>query len=255
VIDLHTHLLPAVDDGPDTIAGSIEMARTMAEDGVRVVCATPHVREDWPTTPDVMERRLREVRAAVEDEGIELEVRGGGEIALRQVTRLSFEERARFGLGGNAGLLLLEFPYYGWPLELATLCDGLLRDGVVPVIAHPERNAEVQAMPNRLEHLVYDGAVVQITAASIDGRLGRRAQECAHELIDLRLAHVVASDAHAPQVRRAGMSAAREALGDPALARWMCEDVPTALLAGEELPPRPRVRHRRRRGLLRRPGR
>jgi protein-tyrosine phosphatase len=252
VIDLHSHILPAVDDGPDALTGSVEMARAMAADGVRVVCATPHVREDWPTTPDLMERRLEHVQSAVTDAGLEIEVRGGGEVALDQLSALNFADRARFGLGGNPRLLLLEFPYYGWPLDLTSICAALLREGVVPVIAHPERNAEVQALPERLEPVVYEGAVVQVTAASVDGRLGKRALGCAHELIDLRLAHLIASDAHSPEVRRAGMSAAVAAVGDAALGRWMTVDVPVALLAGDELPARPRVRHRRRRGILRR---
>lgn len=252
MIDLHSHVLPAVDDGPDAISGSVEMTRAMAADGVRVVCATPHVREDWPTTPELMERRLEQVRAAVAEAGVDIEVIGGGELALDRLPQLSHDDRARFGLGGNPRLLLLEFPYYGWPLELASVCSALLREGIVPVIAHPERNAEVQALPERLEPIVHDGAVVQVTAASVDGRLGKRALACAHELIDLRLAHLIASDAHAPEVRRAGMSAAAAAVGDAALGRWMTTEVPAALLAGEDLPLRPRVRHRRRRGIFRR---
>ena len=255
MIDLHSHILPAVDDGPDALTGSVEMARSMADDGVRVVCATPHVREDWPTTPELMSRRLEQVRSAVAEAGLEIDVRGGGEIALDRLGLLTFEDRARFGLGGNPRLLLLEFPYYGWPLELASVCSALLREGIVPVIAHPERNAEVQALPERLEPVVYEGAVVQVTAASVDGRLGKRALACAHELIDLRLAHVIASDAHAPEVRRAGMAAAALAVDDVALGRWLTVEVPEALLAGADPPSRPRVRHRRRKGILRRYGR
>ena len=252
MIDVHSHVLAAIDDGPDDVSGSVAMARAMAADGVRVVCATPHVRDDWPTTPDLMERRLEQVRAAVAEAGVEIEVRGGGEIALDRLPELTFDDRARFGLGGNPRLLLLEFPYYGWPLELGSVCSALLRERVVPVLAHPERNAEVQAMPHRLEHVVHEGVFVQLTAASVDGRLGRRAAECAHELLDLRLAHLIASDAHAPEVREAGMGAAARAVGDDGFARWLCEEVPAALLAGEDPPLRPRVRHRRRRGLLRR---
>jgi protein-tyrosine phosphatase len=252
VIDVHTHILYAVDDGPDAIAGSIDMARSMAEDGVRVVCATPHVREDWPTTSELMETRLERVRSAVAENGIELEIRGGGEIALDRLPSLEPDERRRFGLGGNPLVLLLEFPYYGWPLELAPVCTGLLEEGITTVIAHPERNADVQGRPHRLEPVVHDGALVQLTAASVDGRLGKRAATCSRTLLELRLAHLVASDAHAPEVRRAGMSSAAQAVGDEALGRWLCQEVPAALLAGEDPPPRPRAHQRQRRGILRR---
>jgi protein-tyrosine phosphatase len=252
VIDVHTHILPAVDDGPEALDGSVDMARSMVEDGVRVVCATPHVRDDWPTTPELMESRLAQVRAALAENGVDLEIRSGGEIALDRLPQLGDDDRRRFGLGGNPRVLLLEFPYYGWPFELASVCTGLLQEGITPVIAHPERNADVQAAPHRLEHVVHDGALVQLTAASVDGRLGKRPAACSNELLDQRLAHLIASDAHAPEVRRAGMSSAAEAVGDEALGRWLCEEVPSALLAGETPPPRPRVRQRRRRGILRR---
>jgi protein-tyrosine phosphatase len=80
---------------------------------------------------------------------------------------------------------------------------------------------------------------MQLTAASVDGRLGRRPAECAQRLLDLGFAHVIASDAHAPFMREAGMSAARAAVGGGALGRWLTEDVPAALLAGQALPERP----------------
>ena len=86
------------------------------------------------------------------------------------------------------------------------------------------------------------GGVVQLTAASVDGRLGRAPAVCARRLLELGLAHLIASDAHAPSVREAGMSAARSAVGDELLGRWLTEDVPAALLAGEALPVRPPAR-------------
>lgn len=245
MIDLHAHVLPGLDDGPETLLGAVEILRSMAADGVEVVCATPHVRDDYPTTADQMEAALDGVRAAAVEAGVAIEIRPGGEVALDRLELLSAEERARFGLGGNPGLLLVEFPYEGWPLALASQCEELLADGVIPVIAHPERNEEVQATPWRLEGVVEIGAVVQITAASVDGRLGKRSASCARTLLESGLAHVLASDAHAAWVRGAGMSEALQAVGDAGLGRWLVADAPASLLAGEPLPERPQPRRRR----------
>jgi protein-tyrosine phosphatase len=235
-----------MDDGARDLAETVAIARSMAEDGVRAVAATPHVRHDWPTTADAMETSLALVQAAVREAGIDLEVLPGGEIALDELIRLDDAERSRWGLGGNARLLLVEFPYWGWPLTLAARVWELRAAGVVPVLAHPERNPEVQEQPERLQEVVDAGAVVQLTAASVDGRLGKRPAACARALLDLRLAHLVASDAHAPAVREAGLSGAGRALADEGLGRWLTEDVPVALLAGVELPERPDARERRR---------
>ena len=239
MIDLHSHILPGLDDGAYDLDESLAIARSMADDGVRIVAATPHVRDDYPTTPEAMSEALAAVRAAVSLAGIEIDVRGGGEIALDRLERLDSEALARLGLGGNPQLVLLEYPYYGRPLALARDCARLRRDGIVPVVAHPERNETVQERPADLEGVVRAGAVIQLTAASVDGRLGRATAECARRLLEFELAHLIASDAHAPGVRRAGLSAAVEAVGGGELGHWLTSLVPAALLAGEELPPRP----------------
>jgi protein-tyrosine phosphatase len=246
VIDLHSHLLPGVDDGARDLSETVAIARAMAEDGVRAVAATPHVRYDWPTTPDEMERALAATRAAVDAADVALEVLPGAEIALEELEGLDEDVRARFGLGGNPRLLLLEFPYWAWPLSLSQTIWELRSADVVPVIAHPERNPDVQKDPSRLRDLVDAGAVVQLTAASVDGRLGKRPAACARALLDLQLAHLVASDAHAPSVREAGLSGTGRALADEALGRWLTEDVPHALLAGADVPERPASGRRRR---------
>ena len=192
-----------------------------------------------------MGRRVEQLRSELDAAGIELELRPGGELALDRLTSLPPEELRRFGLGGSSKYLLVETPYAGWPLELPERLFHLRASGLTPVLAHPERNAEVQASPEALlRPLVESGTLVQLTAASVDGRLGRRARHASAELLELGLAHLLASDAHAPAVRAVGMTDAAEAIGDTALARWLTWDVPAALLAGEEPPTRPTKKRR-----------
>jgi protein-tyrosine phosphatase len=245
MIDLHSHILPGIDDGARTLEDSLDIANAAVGDGIVTIAGTPHVRHDWPTDADVMEDRVAELRAELELAGIPLDVRTGGEIALDWLTRLAPAELRRFGLGGSR-YLLVEMPYYGWPHDLAGRLFALQEQGFAPVLAHPERNADVAARPELLVPLVDEGVLVQVTAASVDGRVGRRALECARLLIRRGLAHLLASDAHHASVREVGMAEAARRIEDPALAEWLTHEVPAAILADGEIPPRPQSRPGRR---------
>jgi protein-tyrosine phosphatase len=239
VIDLHSHLLPGVDDGAETISGSLEIAASALADGVSAIAATPHVRPDYPTTPETMERLVEELRGELEQLSIPLGVLTGAEIAIDFLPRLDDDQLRRFGLGGNPGYLLIETPYLGWPLGMEELVLDLGARGFTVVLAHPERNHEVQEDPARMRQLVESGMLVQLTAASLDGRLGPAPRTTALALLELGLAHLLASDAHAPSVRQIGMSRAARALGDADLARWLTDDVPSAIVSGTSIPERP----------------
>jgi protein-tyrosine phosphatase len=244
MIDLHSHILPGIDDGARTMDDSVGLGRAAVVDGVTTMAATPHVRDDYPTSAETMERLTGEVRGALRAAQVPLEVVTGGEVAIDALVTIGAEEIVRFSIAGAGRHLLVEFPYYGWPLRLPSEIDRLRRLGMTALIAHPERNPDVQERPERLAALVEAGALVQMTAASLDGRLGRPAQRAAMRLLDLRLAHVVASDAHMPGTRAVGLSRAADALRDERLARWLTWDVPAAIVSGEDPPPRPEGRRR-----------
>jgi protein-tyrosine phosphatase len=251
VIDLHSHILPGLDDGAATIEDALAIVRAAAADGVRVLAATPHVRADFPTTVEQMRDAVDEVRREVARAGLPVEIVRGGEIALGRLRESSVETLIGFGLGGNPEFLLVEFPYEGWPLDLAERLSALLAAGVRPVLAHPERNPDVQAAPGRLAQLVAEGALVQLTASSLSGAHAGAAGRTAKSLLDQGLAHLVATDIHRASGRRSGMSDARRAIHDASLARWLTEEVPRAIVEGHDLPERP-ARGRRHLPLLRR---
>jgi protein-tyrosine phosphatase len=174
----------------------------------------------------------------------------GGELDYEELTLRTSDELARFGLGGNPRYLLLEFPYMGWPMRLPADVEKLLAAGVVPILAHPERNAVVAEQPQVLGPMVEAGALVQLTASSISGAFGKRVRGVAQALLDGRLAYLIGSDVHAPEPGRAGLAAAAESLSDEALARWLVVDVPAAIVNDTLLPPRPFSPSRGRRRLL-----
>src|ERR1700751_1113236 len=198
---------------------SLELLRAAHYDGISRIAATPHVREDYPTTAREMELRHAELCGAAREAAIPVDVLPGGELDLGYAAELDDAELRRFGLGGNPSLLLLEFPFLGWPLQLPDIVFDLQLRGFRVVLAHPERNVDVQDDPERLRPLVGNGVLVQLTAASLDGRLGGGPRSTARRLLDARLAHLVASDAHSPDVRSAGLSEASPAGGGPPLSR------------------------------------
>jgi protein-tyrosine phosphatase len=239
VLDLHSHILPAVDDGVATVEEARELARTAVAEGVTAIAATPHVRADYPTTVERMEAGVAALRADFAEQGIPLDVLHGGELDLEFLGRLADEELRRFSYGQNGVYVLVEFPFVGWPLALESALFDLRVRGFTALLAHPERNSEVQRAPERLRPLVEAGALVQVTAASLDGRMGRSARKAATALLGAGLAHVLASDAHQLSVRAVGLAAARAAVGDEALAEYLTVGVPSAVAAGTSPPGRP----------------
>lgn len=243
MIDLHSHVLPGLDDGAEDVEEALAICRAAAADGIVALAGTPHVRHDHGTTADGMEAALAALRAAA---GRIVRLLPGGELDLRELDRPP-EELRRFGLGGSPHHLLVETPYVGWPFDLPDRLFALRAAGFTAVLAHPERNHDVQERPDLLETLVAQGTLVQLTAASVEGRIGDRSRRAARELLERGLAHLIASDAHAPGVRAIGMRDAARAVGDPGLARWLTVDVPASIVEGAPLPPRPeRARPRRR---------
>jgi protein-tyrosine phosphatase len=241
VIDLHTHVLPGVDDGARTLGEARALALDLARQGVSVLAATPHVRDDYPTTPEVMEEAVAEVRADFEAQGIPVEVVHGAEVDLSLLWVIPPEELPRLTIAQTGRYLLLEFPYRGWPFALDSAVKRLVGLGVTPLLAHPERNPEVQDRPERVRGIVEAGALVQVTAASLEGSRDRAAQAAALRLLDLGLVHVLASDSHGPHISREGMATAAASLDDPELARYLTVEAPGAIVAGEPVPERPQV--------------
>lgn len=222
-----------------TIAEAREIARLEAREGVSTIVATPHAREDYPSTADEIELKVAALRADFEREGIRVEVVSGAEVDVSFLWQIPPVTLPRFTLAGTGRFLLVEFPYSGWPPSLDLALSLLHGRGIRSVLAHPERNPEVQDRPDRLLAAVERGALVQVTAASVDGRLGPAPRLAFEKLLSLGLVHVLASDAHGAHARDAGLSGAIAAIANPALARWLTVEVPGAILEGGSIPPRP----------------
>ena len=252
-IDLHSHVLAGIDDGPQTTAESLDMCRRAAADGTAAIAATPHVSPVFRTRPEQVESGVAELNDALAGEEVSLEVLRGAEIAPALLPLMDASELARLTLGGGP-YLLIEAPLEAVGRELEEAVDELMGAGHSVLLAHPERAPSFHREPERLAALVERGALCSITAGSLIGRFGRRVARFTERLLAEGLVHNVASDAHdtfgrPPDLRSLVMSADLPELG--ARAEWLLEEVPAALIAGAELPappqtPAPARRSRRR---------
>ncbi len=211
-LDLHAHVLPAVDDGPDTIEEALDLLRALQDEGVTTVAATPHVHPAYPTTVERRDERLAELRQAAAAAGLTIVVVPGGELDLEYAAGYDDDKIRAFALGGGPAVLV-EFPWGPtWPLALAPTCRDLRLRGFLPIVAHPERARPVQQRPERLDDVIASGAVCQITTGSLAGRFGETAQRTAFALLRERRGHLIASDAHGVTSRGPSFTGARKAL-------------------------------------------
>jgi protein-tyrosine phosphatase len=240
VIDLHSHPLPGIDDGPASIEGSLAMLRRAAADGIRTMVATPHVSAGYPNTrADSVEAGVRTLQDAADAVGIEVTLVGGAELELLHCEMLQPAELPGLRLG-DGPYMLVELPFSA-TAQFAEMLIGLNHDARPMVLAHPERCRAFHEDPELLDRLVDEGALAQVTAASIAGSYGSTVQRSAWSMLEQGLVHVVASDAH-DETRRPPLL--REPLEEAGLGRlvaMLCEDNPAAILAGERPAPAPPV--------------
>ena len=232
-VDLHCHLLPGVDDGPSTMEEALQYARVAVAAGTDLIVATPHI--EHVSVPE-LPQRVAELRDHLRREGIPLRVERGGELKPGSLPLLRHEELELIAHGPpGARWVLFEVPFSGFAEEFHAAAAELRRRGFTPVLAHPERasgfstRAASEALGLELER----GAAVQMNVGPLCGlESGDRAQ-AAHELLRLRVAPVIATDAHPPgrsYTLTMGLRAALAAGLSEVDARWMTDRGPRALL-------------------------
>lgn len=200
-IDVHSHLLPGIDDGAPDWETSLAMARVAVADGIGTVVATPHWPLDQNTTAGPRVRELvAEAQERLAAAAIPLRVLPGHELAI------SWEMDAALAAGealplADSHFLLMETPYFGMPPYLRDLLFRLQSRGYRPILAHPERNPEVQQDPKILEELVDAGCLLQVNAGSVLGQFGGRTRRAAMKLLSLGWVQLLASDSHNPAGR------------------------------------------------------
>jgi protein-tyrosine phosphatase len=243
VIDVHSHVLPGIDDGPRTTQDALALARAAVAAGTTELVATPHVSWEFQTPSQVMRDGVVAMQAELDAAGVPLRLRTGAEVALTRAADLDDEELRALRLGGGEWLLA-ESPLTMAAPGLDLLLQRLQAQGHRVLLAHPERAPEFQRHPEMLERLVDAGMLTQITAGSLVGRFGSTVQRFTFDMVAAGLVHNVASDAHNADRRPPGLLAEIEQADAelPGLidhAEWLCEQVPRAILDGGAIPPAP----------------
>jgi protein-tyrosine phosphatase len=241
MIDLHCHVLPGIDDGPTTIADSLALARKARDRGIHLIVATSHVSHRYDNDSATISALVDELNTSLKEQCIDVTVRKGAEVAATRAAQLPREELRLLGLGGGPWLLV-EPPFVAEVVGLDRLLMALQHDGHRIVLAHPERCPGLHRAPRMVRELDRSGVLMSITAGSLVGRFGADVRRFALALAREGFIHNVASDAHDDARRPPGIADELEQAGLRALAPWLTEEVPAAILAGEDrMPRRPQV--------------
>ena len=250
-VDIHSHLLPGIDDGPEDLAGALDLARSAAEAGTAVLAATPHLRSDFPGV-DVGEiaNMCARVQAEIDTAGVSLRVVPGAETSLVWALEASDEDLKLATYGQHGHDLLIETPNDVSMLE--QLVFQVRARGFRVILAHPERSSAFKSNAEPLVRLHEQGVLLQVNASALLAPHRSTTRRLAERLCRQGLAHVLASDGHRATEWRpvselaAGVEALAQLIGRER-AMWMAQHVPGAIVDGATaLPDAPPIQTERR---------
>ena len=196
MIDIHLHILPGVDDGPETMQESLELARALVQEGVHTAIATPHYNDEFPRRSAMeIAERVNELQQELDEHNIALRLFSGHEALIKPGLVEDIQTGRLATLNGSRYLLLELWSNSQLP-ETERAIFELRAFGITPILAHPERYRIFQEEQKRVVSLLQQGVLMQITASSLIGMQGRTAQHTAKMLLKRGQVHCVASDAH-----------------------------------------------------------
>lgn len=215
MIDLHCHMLPGIDDGAKTMEEAVNMAKYAVEQGIRRCVVTPHIQPGcYDNNIDNIRLVYEAFKRELESQEVPLEVKMAAEVRVCAELPLMVDQNKIPFIGQWDGkqVMLLEFPHDHVPVGVDKLVQWLLTKGIIPLIAHPERNQAIVRHPDKIMPFVAMGCLLQVTASSVSGLFGAASQKCALQLIQDNHVTVMASDAHNLHKRQPTMVRAVELL-------------------------------------------
>ena len=210
-IDIHSHIIPGVDDGSQDMETSLTLLRMAAENGTTDIIATPHVIDvSTNLTWDAIRRHVEILQKEADKEGIPITIYPGAETELNwDLLELMRKDHSAFCLAGSR-YCLMEMPSLMLPPHLDEMIYELQVLDIIPVLAHPERQMQLMEKPERLLALLKKGCVAQSNGGSLTGVFGPKAHENIHMLLDHDMVGFMGSDAHNLRHRNTDLKAARE---------------------------------------------
>ena len=239
MIDIHTHILPSIDDGPETIEESIELCKVAANDGIKKIVATPH------SNNGVYEPKSAEIIKAVDAlntqlvvQQIDIDILPGAEIHISEGLVESVKNGDVLTINNGGKFILLELPFAFVPPGTDKFIFNLKVNGIIPIIAHAERISTFQRKPELVEQLVTIGARVQINANCLTKRANRGERKCAEWLLKKRLVHFIASDTHSlrgrPPILSEAVESASRIVGEEEAMALVCRN-PELIIKGLDI--------------------
>lgn len=196
MIDMHSHILFNVDDGPKCLHDSMEMLKSASIEGITEIISTSHVRHpQYDVHVSTVIEQVTLLQNELKTQQIPLTIHLGHEVRLCEAIIDLISQKQILTLA-QSNFLLLELPSSHIPNYTINIIRELLNKRITPIIAHPERNMAIAEKPERLEVLIREGACAQLTAGSIAGHFGRATQKTSLELVKANLVHTYGSDAH-----------------------------------------------------------
>lgn len=241
MIDLHSHILPCVDDGSTNMSMSIEMAKIAISDGTTVMACTPHFMPGvYETTYEQMVSAVGQLQQCLADVGLGLRLVTGGDLHVSPDMPDKLASRQLPTLG-NTRYFLFEPPHHILPPNLLKFGQRLMRKGFVPILTHPERLTWIEKHYDVICEMDEIGIPIQLTARSVTGEFGRRPKYWSDRMLEEGRVDIIASDAHNITSRPPGLSKARdfvlERFGQETAAR-IFETNPYVILNNQALVPK-----------------
>jgi protein-tyrosine phosphatase len=205
MIDIHSHILPGIDDGSKNMEMSMEMLKLAQDRGTKIIVATPHyIKGIYENHYDEMFALYQELKHASALSGMNIEILLGQEVMLDKHSLKLCKENKLRGINGTS-YMLIEFPMDKLPKEALDLIYELRLLDIKPIIAHPERYEYIYETPTAINDFIAEGCNFQINAGSLEGIFGKKVQSCAKLLVKEGLANFIASDAHSINRRSPGL--------------------------------------------------
>ncbi|MDN4495153.1 tyrosine-protein phosphatase [Ureibacillus aquaedulcis] len=196
MIDMHSHILWNVDDGPKTLEESLALLEQAEKEGITDMISTSHSQHpQFDAKLEIVNEQIPQLQQELAKREITLTLHRGHEVRLTE-NLISLLQTGQVHTLANSSYLLLELPSSHVPNYTKSIIEALLIEGITPIIAHPERNKGISEKPARLERLIRQGAVAQITAGSLAGHFGKSVQKLSLELVRANLVHTYGSDVH-----------------------------------------------------------
>ncbi|MBD3414632.1 MAG: hypothetical protein GF421_09400 [Candidatus Aminicenantes bacterium] len=240
MIDIHSHILPGLDDGAKELNTSLEMARIAVEDGITTMIATPHLfRGSYSVSGfDAVNKAQKSFTKALKENNIPLEILLGAEVHVCHHLVDEIKAHRDFLVLNQSRYMFMEFPSDHVFSGVKDLIFELMTEGIVPIIAHPERNSVFRRNPHYLYELLEMGVFSQVNQGSFNGVYGTRVQDAVYRFLELGYVHFIATDCHntwvilprlSEAVRKAG-----EVIGEEK-AKALVKDNPLCVVENREI--------------------